>query len=77
MYDTVYNAQSAAMAEVKPGSSMSACTSAADREIVAGLLKAGILKDGTVEELLSANMHRVFMPHGLGHSVGLDVHDPG
>ena len=40
-------------------------------------LKVGILKDGTVEQFLAANIHRLFMPHGLGHSVGLDVHDPG
>ena len=27
--------------------------------------------------MLAANIHRLFMPHGLGHGVGLDVHDPG
>lgn len=62
---------------VKAGGSFSQCTSASDRAIVEGLLAVGILKGGTVDELLSAGMVRIFMPHGLGHSVGLDVHDPG
>jgi Xaa-Pro dipeptidase len=77
VYDTVYEAQSAAMALVKPSNSFSQCTAAANSAIIEGLLKLRILQDGTVEELLAARMHSVFMPHGLGHSVGLDVHDPG
>ncbi len=28
------------------------------------------------EAALALNLHRVFMPHGLGHLIGLDVHDP-
>ena len=30
---------------------------------------------GNVDELLAKRMDRVFMPHGLGHFLGLDVHD--
>lgn len=30
---------------------------------------------GDVEAMYGAMVHRVFMPHGLGHFVGLDVHD--
>ena len=26
--------------------------------------------------MYAAGIHSLFMPHGLGHSVGLDVHDP-
>ncbi len=29
-----------------------------------------------MDQLLFWNVSRVFMPHGLGHMVGLDVHDP-
>ena len=31
----------------------------------------------SAEAALALNLHRVFMPHGLGHLIGLDVHDPG
>lgn len=32
---------------------------------------------GEVEDLIAKGVMRVFMPHGLGHFVGVDVHDPG
>lgn len=40
-----------------------------------GLRTAGLVR-GDVEEMRRYNIHRIFMPHGLGHPVGLDVHDP-
>lgn len=42
-----------------------------------GLQELGVLRRRvSVEELLAAKIDRVFMPHGLGHHLGLDVHDP-
>lgn len=43
--------------------------------LIAELLKLGLLK-GSVQAALDAHIASVFMPHGLGHLVGLDVHDP-
>ena len=77
VYDAVFAAQDACVQLCVPGSSMAAATAASDRKLIEGLLAAGILRDGTVDELVAARMQRIFMPHGLGHSVGLDVHDPG
>jgi len=46
--------------------------------ILQELQKLGLINQGfTVEELLQKKVDRVFMPHGLGHFVGLDVHDVG
>ena len=44
--------------------------------ILRGLKEIGILT-GTVEDMQAAHMGALFMPHGLGHLMGLDVHDVG
>jgi len=77
IYNIVYESQGKCVEMCVPGSSMSEANEKSIEIILQGLLDVGILKDATVERLKSVNMHRVFMPHGLGHSVGIDVHDPG
>lgn len=47
----------------------------ANKIAVEGLMRLGILRNGNVEELLRSGISRVFFPHGLGHHMGLDVHD--
>ncbi len=44
------------------------------RHIVARLKDLGLMK-GDVDEAVSAGAHALFMPHGLGHMMGMDVHD--
>ena len=42
-----------------------------------GLLAGGLLQ-GNIEDMMKVNLAgRVFQPHGLGHFMGLDVHDVG
>lgn len=42
--------------------------------LVSGLKEVGLMK-GNVEDAVKAGAHALFMPHGLGHMMGLDVHD--
>ena len=46
----------------------------AARIIAGGLKDLGIMK-GDVDESVAAGAHALFFPHGLGHMLGLDVHD--
>lgn len=39
-----------------------------------GMVERNILK-GDIEEIVEKGVHALFMPHGLGHMMGLDVHD--
>ena len=49
----------------------------ANREVLLSLLEAGILK-GDIDDMMAVNLAgRVFQPHGLGHFMGMDVHDVG
>lgn len=42
--------------------------------IAAGLVDLGILR-GRAEDLVDMDAHALFFPHGIGHLLGLDVHD--
>ena len=44
------------------------------RVIAEGLTGMGLLR-GSVDSILESGAHAVFFPHGVGHLIGLDVHD--
>jgi Xaa-Pro dipeptidase len=74
VYNIVYNANMVGIKSVKPGVSWALVERNARVSLLEGLLKGGFV-NGTIEEIIASDVHSVFMPHGLGHSVGLDVHD--
>ncbi len=76
IYDTVLAANLAVQGAMRPGVSWPAMHRLAERTIAGGLRDLGILK-GSVDDLLANHLPALFMPHGLGHLMGLDVHDVG
>ncbi len=74
IYQIVLDANMAAIEAIKPGIKYRDVHFIAARVIIEGLKKAGLMK-GDVDEALKAEAHTLFMPHGLGHMMGMDVHD--
>jgi Xaa-Pro aminopeptidase len=74
IYETVYQANMAAIANCKPGIQNIENQKIAVTILTEGLQKIGLMK-GNIEESVALGAHALFMPHGLGHQVGLDVHD--
>ncbi|KAI9597568.1 peptidase M24, structural domain-containing protein [Syncephalis fuscata] len=76
LYEIVLSMQKAVLEKIKPGVNWEDLHRLANRICVEGLVAARILK-GSVDELVEQHMGAVFFPHGLGHLIGLDVHDVG
>lgn len=74
VYETVLRAQIAAIDAVKPGVPYRDIHMLASRTIVDGLKAIGLMK-GSTDDAVAAGAHALFFPHGLGHMLGLDVHD--
>lgn len=74
IYDLVLASQLAAIDLVKPGARYRDIHLAAGLVITRGLVDEGILK-GDPEGLVERGAHALFFAHGLGHVIGLDVHD--
>ncbi|XP_077446304.1 xaa-Pro dipeptidase [Stigmatopora argus] len=76
IYEAVLKASRKVMSAIKPGVKWTDMHRLADRVHLEELVKVGILK-GSVEEMMKVHLGAVFMPHGLGHLLGIDVHDVG
>ena len=74
IYEVVLNANLAAIRAVKPGVPFKEIHLLAATEIANGLTALGIMK-GNPAEAVAKGAHTMFFPHGLGHPLGLDVHD--
>jgi Xaa-Pro aminopeptidase len=74
VYELVLAMQRAAIAEVKPGARYRDVHLRAARVLVDGLCQLGIFS-GDADALVEDGSYALFFPHGVGHLLGLDVHD--
>jgi Xaa-Pro aminopeptidase len=74
IYEVVLVAHDACIAAICPGVEYRDIHLIAAKAIAEGLVDLGILK-GSVETLVERGAHALFFPHGIGHLLGLDVHD--
>ena len=76
IYELVLKAQKRAIELLVPGNSIKQANDEVIRIKTQGLVDLGILK-GDVDTLIEQQAYRQFYMHGLGHWLGLDVHDVG
>jgi len=74
IYEVVLAANKAAIAGARKGARYRALHEVAGRTLVEGLRALGIFR-GEVDGLVERNAAALFFPHGVGHLIGLDVHD--
>lgn len=76
VYEAVLAAHTAVLKTMKPGLKWTDMHLLAEREILSKLKAGGLLK-GSVDEMVDYRIGALFMPHGLGHLLGMETHDVG
>jgi Xaa-Pro aminopeptidase len=74
LYEVVLAAQAAAIERVRPGVRYLDVHRAAGKKLLEGLIALGLFR-GELEDLYARGAAALFFPHGIGHLLGLDVHD--
>lgn len=74
IYEIVLKANTETIKATKPGISNRDLHFMACKIIATEMKNLGLMK-GDIDEAVGAGAHALFMPHGLGHMMGLDVHD--
>ena len=93
IYESVLAAQASVLRELRPGVSWVNMHRVAEREILRGLIQCGILLaddgdvnkggddddsiDSVIGRMIDVDLGATFMPHGMGHLLGIDTHDVG
>jgi len=74
IYEAVLRAQLGAIAAIRPGVPYRDVHLGAAKALATDLAALGLMR-GNVDEAVAAGAHALFFPHGLGHMMGMDVHD--
>ncbi|KAG8630460.1 hypothetical protein KVT40_002079 [Elsinoe batatas] len=75
IYDIVQEMQDLALSMIQPGFKLFTAHLACHALLTRRLLQLGIFQNGTEKEILASLTSLAFYPHGLGHHLGLEVHD--
>ena len=76
IYDLVLQAQMSCVEMVRPGTTHDQLKAHSVEMLTEGMVRLGLLK-GKPEELIKEKKYEQFYMHGLGHMLGIDVHDVG
>ncbi|KAJ2779169.1 hypothetical protein GGI15_003960 [Coemansia interrupta] len=76
IYAVVLDVQKTVIAACGPGKQWEDMHMLSNRVAAQGLIKLGILR-GSLDEILEKHVVGYFMPHGIGHLIGIDTHDVG
>ncbi|KAL6592262.1 hypothetical protein ACP70R_049526 [Stipagrostis hirtigluma subsp. patula] len=76
IYNAVLKAHNDVISHMRPGVNWMDMHKLAERAILESLEKEQILR-GDVDDMMARRLGAIFMPHGLGHLLGIDTHDPG
>lgn len=74
VYEMVLGVQLKVIEHIKPGITKSELQHYSEKLLTEGMIRLGILK-GSVGKLLDDKSFKKYYPHGIGHWLGLDVHD--
>jgi Xaa-Pro aminopeptidase len=74
LYQLVLDVEKKIISQIKPNILRSKLQQEAEKLLCEGMIKLGILK-GNLKQLLKKKAHKKYFPHGIGHYMGLDVHD--
>ena len=74
IYQLVYDCNELAFSLTRPGITYREVHLATARKMLEGLQALGLVK-GDLDEMVAEGIAGLFQPHGLGHNMGLDVHD--
>lgn len=74
LYEMILGAQLQIIEMIAPYGKRSELQKKSEELLCEGLVKLGILK-GDVKKLIKHKKHKKYYPHGIGHWMGLDVHD--
>lgn len=75
LYEMILEVQLQIIEMIKPGISKKVIQEASERVLTEGMMRLGILK-GERDALIEEKVHKKYYPHGIGHWMGIDVHDP-